>query len=93
MAIVHLTTLPFLNTFFDKATVKPSWLHIPMKYAFAYLRVSTEEQTVQNQKLALEKWAQESGYQILDFFEDSAVSGRVPATQRRAASRCSPRSR
>jgi putative DNA-invertase from lambdoid prophage Rac len=54
-----------------------------MKYAFAYLRVSTEEQTVQNQKLALEKWAQESGYQILDFFEDSAVSGRVPATQRR----------
>lgn len=54
-----------------------------MKYAFAYLRVSTEEQTVQNQKLVLEKWAQESGYQILDFFEDSAVSGRVPATQRR----------
>ncbi len=54
-----------------------------MKYAFAYLRVSTEEQTVQNQKLALEKWAQSNSYQILDFFEDSAVSGRVPATQRR----------
>lgn len=54
-----------------------------MKYAFAYLRVSTEEQTVQNQKLALEKWAQESNYQILDFFEDSATSGRIPATQRR----------
>lgn len=54
-----------------------------MKYAFAYLRVSTEEQTVQNQKMALEKWAQDNNYQILDFFEDSAVSGRVPATQRR----------
>src|ERR687887_246409 len=54
-----------------------------MKYAFAYLRVSTEGQTVQNQKLALEKWAKENNYQILDFFEDSAVSGRVPATQRR----------
>ncbi|MGI0039976.1 MAG: recombinase family protein, partial [Nitrososphaera sp.] len=54
-----------------------------MKYAFAYLRVSTEEQTVQNQKLVLEKWAQGSGYQILDFFEDSAVSGKVPATQRK----------
>jgi DNA invertase Pin-like site-specific DNA recombinase len=54
-----------------------------MKYAFAYLRVSTEEQTVQNQKLVLEKWAHDSGYQILDSFEDSAVSGRVPATQRR----------
>ncbi len=54
-----------------------------MKYAFAYLRVSTEEQTVQNQKLVLEKWALDNGYQILDFFEDSAVSGRIPATQRR----------
>ncbi|MEM2141341.1 MAG: recombinase family protein [Nitrososphaera sp.] len=54
-----------------------------MKYAFAYLRVSTEEQTVQNQRLVLDKWAQDGGYQILDFFEDSAVSGRVPATQRR----------
>jgi putative DNA-invertase from lambdoid prophage Rac len=52
------------------------------KYAFAYLRVSTEEQTVQNQKLALEKWAQDNHFRILDFFEDSAVSGRVPATQR-----------
>lgn len=57
-----------------------------MKYAFAYLRVSTEEQTVQNQKLALEKWANGQQYQILDFFEDSAVSGRVPAIQRRGFS-------
>lgn len=54
-----------------------------MKYAFAYLRVSTEEQTVQNQKLALEKWSNANNYQILDFFEDSAVSGKIPATQRR----------
>jgi len=54
-----------------------------MKYAFAYLRVSTEEQTVQNQKLALEKWAYANNYQILDFFEDSAVSGKIPATHRR----------
>lgn len=54
-----------------------------MKYAFAYLRVSTEEQTVQNQKLVLGKWGQDNGYQVLDFFEDSAVSGRIPATQRR----------
>jgi putative DNA-invertase from lambdoid prophage Rac len=54
-----------------------------MKYAFAYLRVSTEEQTVQNQKIALEKWAQIHHYIILDFFEDPAISGRVPATQRR----------
>ena len=45
-----------------------------MKYAFAYLRVSTEEQTVQNQKLALEKWAQFNGYLILDYFEDPAIN-------------------
>src|SRR5574341_412488 len=54
-----------------------------MKYALAYLRVSTEEQTVQNQKMVLERWARENTYQILDFFEDSAVSGKIPATQRR----------
>jgi DNA invertase Pin-like site-specific DNA recombinase len=76
-------TLPFLNNFFDKAPVKPCPVGQSMKYAFAYLRVSTEEQTVQNQKLVLEKWAQEHQYQILDFFEDSAVSGKIPATQRR----------
>lgn len=83
MLNVHLMTLPFLNNFFDKATVKPCWADKCVKYAFAYLRVSTEEQTVQNQKLALEKWARTNNYQILDFFEDSAVSGKVPATQRR----------
>ena len=57
-----------------------------MKYAFAYLRVSTEEQTVQNQKLVLEKWAELQDYQILDFFEDSAVSGKIPATMRKGFS-------
>jgi DNA invertase Pin-like site-specific DNA recombinase len=83
MPDVHLMALPFLNNFFDKATVKLCGTDRSMKYAFAYLRVSTEEQTVQNQKLALEKWAQGNNYQILDFFEDSAVSGKVPAIQRR----------
>jgi DNA invertase Pin-like site-specific DNA recombinase len=83
MPIVHLMTLPFLNTFLDKAIVKLCRIDRSMKYAFAYLRVSTEEQTVQNQKMALEKWAHDNNYQILDFFEDSAVSGRVPAIERR----------
>ena len=54
-----------------------------VKYALAYLRVSTEEQTVLNQKLALQKWADALGYIILDFFEDSAVSGKIPAIKRR----------
>jgi putative DNA-invertase from lambdoid prophage Rac len=74
--------LPFLNNFIDKDIVISYQAYMSMKYAVAYLRVSTEEQTVQNQKLALEKWARENNYQILEFFEDPAVSGRVPAAQR-----------
>ena len=54
-----------------------------MKYAFAYLRVSTEEQTVLNQKLAIQNWAADHNYQILDNFEDSAISGKIPAIKRK----------
>ena len=54
-----------------------------MKYAFAYLRVSTEEQTVLNQKIAMQKWAADHDYQILDNFEDSAISGKIPAVKRK----------
>ena len=53
-----------------------------MKYAFAYLRVSTEEQTVLNQKLAMQGWAQSHDFQILDYFEDSAISGKTAAIGR-----------
>ena len=55
-------------------------------YAFAYLRVSTEEQTILNQKLVLDKWAIEHNFNILSYFEDSSVSGRIPAVRRRAFS-------
>jgi DNA invertase Pin-like site-specific DNA recombinase len=55
-----------------------------MKYSFGYLRVSTDEQTVLNQKLVIAKWAVENDYKILDFFEDSAISGKVPAINRPA---------
>lgn len=55
-----------------------------MKYAFAYLRVSTDEQTVLNQRLALDKWASSHEYQILDYFEDPATSGKIPAIKRNA---------
>jgi putative DNA-invertase from lambdoid prophage Rac len=54
-----------------------------VKYAFAYLRVSTEEQTVLNQKLAIQNWAADHNYQILDNFEDSAISGKIPAIKRK----------
>lgn len=54
-----------------------------MKYAFAYLRVSTEEQTVLNQKLAMQAWAQSHDFQILDYFEDSSISGKTAAIGRK----------
>src|ERR671912_1242370 len=53
-----------------------------MKYAMAYLRVSTDDQTVLTQKIAIDKWAKEHEYQILYFFEDPSVSGKIPAIQR-----------
>jgi DNA invertase Pin-like site-specific DNA recombinase len=57
-------------------------LHMQM-YAIAYMRVSTEEQTVQTQKVAITKWAKDHDYQILYFFEDPSVSGKIPATSRK----------
>ena len=72
-----------MNTFLDNELIIAELLIGNMKYAFAYLRVSTEEQTVQNQKIALEKWASANNYLILDSFEDPAISGKVPATERR----------
>ena len=53
-----------------------------MKYAFAYLRVSTEDQTVMNQRISLQRWASSHDFQILDYFEDSSISGKIPATIR-----------
>lgn len=55
-----------------------------MRFALAYVRVSTEEQTVLNQRLAIERWAVEQGYHVIYFFEDSAISGKIPATMRQA---------
>lgn len=53
------------------------------KYAIAYLRVSTDEQTVETQKIAITKWAKDHDYHTLYFFEDPAVSGKIPATSRK----------
>jgi putative DNA-invertase from lambdoid prophage Rac len=55
-----------------------------MKYAFGYSRVSTEEQTILNQRMAIRKWADEHEYQVIEFFEDSGISGKIPATERKA---------
>jgi putative DNA-invertase from lambdoid prophage Rac len=55
-----------------------------MLYAFGYLRVSTEEQTILNQRIAIKKWASDNEYEILEFFEDASVSGKVAAINRPA---------
>jgi len=49
---------------------------------FAYLRVSTEEQTVESQRRAIEDWAARSGLRIDEFVEDPATSGAVPPLKR-----------
>lgn len=37
-----------------------------------------------NQKMAMQSWASEHGYQVVHYFEDSAVSGRIPASKRKS---------
>jgi putative DNA-invertase from lambdoid prophage Rac len=53
-----------------------------MSFAFGYLRVSTEEQTVLTQQIAIKKWASENSYDILDFYDDPAMSGKIAAVNR-----------
>jgi putative DNA-invertase from lambdoid prophage Rac len=55
-----------------------------MPYAFGYLRVSTEEQTILNQRIAIKKWASDNNFEILEFFEDASISGKVSAVNRPA---------
>ena len=50
---------------------------------FCIFEGNTEEQTVLNQKLAMQKWANDHDFQILEYFEDSAISGKIPAIKRK----------
>lgn len=52
------------------------------KPAIAYVRVSTGEQTVENQKIAIEEWARNNGYLVIKYYEDEAISGKVPPLKR-----------
>lgn len=47
---------------------------------FAYLRVSTEEQTVENQRLKIES----AGFAVDEWYEDEGVSGTKSAFERKA---------
>jgi len=46
--------------------------------AVAYLRVSQEDETVENQKNAIIEWAKRNGFEIVATFKDEDVSGAVP---------------
>ena len=46
-----------------------------MKRAALYLRVSTGEQTVENQRQALEAACEQRGWQIVDTYADEGISG------------------
>jgi DNA invertase Pin-like site-specific DNA recombinase len=52
------------------------------KFAVAYARVSTKEQEIENQKIALRNYAEQNGYRIITFFVDEAISGKVPPLER-----------
>lgn len=45
---------------------------------YAYIRVSTEDQTTDNQKLQIEK----QGFAVDEWYSDNGVSGKIPAMQR-----------
>ena len=48
---------------------------MPGKRAALYLRVSTGEQTVENQRLELEAAAESSGWQVVTTYADNGISG------------------
>lgn len=53
-----------------------------MKQALGYVRVSTDEQTVENQKLSIMTYANNNGYHVQGFITDESVSGKIPALER-----------
>lgn len=52
-----------------------------MRKAVCYIRVSREDENPENQLFAIQKWAEEHGYEIVPFM-DYAVSGAVDPFQR-----------
>lgn len=52
------------------------------KRAALYLRVSTDGQTVDNQRLALEAVCEQRGWQVVQTYSDNGVSGAKGRTQR-----------
>ena len=54
------------------------------KKAAIYLRVSTDKQTTENQRIELERVAQFSGWDVVEVYEDHGISGAKGKTDRPA---------
>src|SRR5689334_23365795 len=50
-------------------------MRVKPKRAALYLRVSTDQQTVENQRLALEAICAQRGWEVVAVFEDAGISG------------------
>ena len=59
---------------------------LPRRVAF-YLRVSTDAQTVENQRLELERVAKNAGWEIVEVYQDEGISGSKGRDQRPAFDR------
>jgi DNA invertase Pin-like site-specific DNA recombinase len=59
---------------------------LPRRVAF-YLRVSTDAQTVENQRLELERVAKSAGWEIVEVYQDEGISGSKGRDQRPAFDR------
>ena len=59
---------------------------LPRRVAF-YLRVSTDGQTVENQRLELERVAKSAGWEVVEVYQDEGVSGAKGREQRPAFDR------
>lgn len=59
---------------------------LPRRAAF-YLRVSTDAQTVENQKLELERVAKSAGWETVEIYQDEGISGAKGRDQRPAFDR------
>eukprot|EP00752_Nemacystus_decipiens_P000237 g237.t1 len=58
-----------------------------MKRAAIYLRVSTDGQTTENQRLVLERVAERSGWEVVEVYEDHGISGAKGRKERPAYDR------
>ena len=56
-----------------------------------YVRVSTDDQTVENQKRELQAWAERCGHGVVKVFEDRGISGSKAVTSGLGSMPCSRR--